>query len=323
MYSPSRERLYGSYESRRDNEYYGSSRDRPGASKSYSSRDSERFSTARRYGSRDELNGSGSNYRSGNKDGSIVGILKNRDLDTRYYSSKQRNADSSHDAGDNASLLGGNAHLHQHDEGSSRVKYRIQGEITRTDSPDDRLRGYSSDHGHYDRGYVSDRGYSSETSGRRSAQRDRSLTLPSFRDSGNRYSSERRSMSVERSSQLRVGRPLERDGPDRGQHSMPSEPDDGGLYRSRARSASPVRYSGLGPSGRVTSPSRKPRRASSMSNLLAERGHRGGRNTPTDNGAGFPVCSRWPNCTVCSIDIPSSQVVSIARFEVSPSPKIL
>eukprot|EP00794_Sanderia_malayensis_P005320 gene5320-5989_t len=311
-------------------------RDRPGGGggKSFSSTNNvERFTSTRRYvgGSRDR-DADISGYRSGmldgvGRDGDVVGILKNREYDARLYSSslsKQRDADSS--LGSRDDVLGGNANLHQqYEDGSSRVKYRIQGEITRSDSPpDDPMRGYTSDYGTQrdGKGYASDRGYSSETSAghRRTLQggRDRlpSLTLPEFsRESGNR-----RSLSMDTNvssiSASRVGRSVEREVlSGRGSQQrvagglMRREPDDNGPYRGRARSTSPKSQSSQ-PGRRVISPNRNVRRASSMSNLLAIKGQRGGRNPQIDtsNAAGFPVCSRWPNCTVCSIDIPSSHV---------------
>ena len=298
------------------------------------------------YDSRDDLIGRHDGHRHGGRDGVI---RTTRNIESyRLSGSKElddhRARDSSTKVG--GILRGGVAGHSDLRDSASKVKYRISGEIVRTDSPDDRLKGYSSDTGLIGRSRLADNagGYSSDTT-RHAKDRISRLTLPSRRESGQKWSSEVRSRSVERN---RFGTDLgqdpdsgrnegsidggrhrspERDYPTRGRdpggvpgrgagRRSPSADDQmmdrGGPYRPRSRSASPMTRSGLGPLARMGSPSRRPRKATSMSNLLGGRSPaRGGRDSAADDPAAFPVCSRWPNCTVCSIDIPSSMVVSM------------
>ena len=91
----------------------------------------------------------------------------------------------------------------------------------------------------------------------------------------------------------------------------------GGSPFPRSHSASPGKRSGP----RSGSPMKsRPGRRSSMSDL-GDREPRGRADSPRPRGRGqygpdsasrYPVCSRWPNCTVCTIDIPANPVVSTA-----------
>lgn len=306
-------------------------------------RDGHRSYASSAYGSRDNLISRHEGHRHEGRDG-VISTTRNIES-YRLSGSKELDGHRARDSSTNVGgiLRGGVAERSDLHDSASKVKYRISGEIVRTDSPDDRLKGYSSDTGLIGRSRLADRGggYSSDTT-RHAKDRISRLTLPS--QSGQRWSSEVRSRSVERS---RFGTDLGED-PGRGRSEgsidggrhrspdrdyprgrdlggvlgrgaggrSPSADDqmmDGGVpYRPRSRSASPMTRSGLGPSARMGSPSRRPRKATSMSNLLGGRGPaRGGRGSAADDPASFPVCSRWPNCTVCSIDIPTTIVVSM------------
>ena len=209
-------------------------------------------------------------------------------------------------------------------DSSNQVKYRISGEIIRDSSSADDIRGYYSDTGLLSQGRKDDIGYESEKPyGSKSSPSRRNMQSQQREDRPVNW----RSRSLGRSEhdgdleseRLRKGSgPSGYDGRDHdaedqrrrnlapGQRRHPSDRDNlpSESFKPRSRSPSPIRRSTSGLSGKLGSPSRRMRKSPSMSMDP-------GNNGDLSGAAVFPVCSRWPNCTVCSIDIPNSQVVSI------------
>ena len=210
-------------------------------------------------------------------------------------------------------------------ESPNKVKYRISGEIIRDTTSADEFKGYHSDTGLLSRGRRDASGYESERGyGRKSN--------PSYRDVLDKHEEKSfkwRSLSQGRSKnesdfevdrrrresgQYRYdGRDRETEdqrrfdsdfGPRQGKRSMGIDDLANESLRPRSRSPSPMRRPVSSLSAKSGSPNRRARKGSNMPMELANSGD-------IDASAIFPVCSRWPNCTVCSIDIPNSQVVSI------------
>ena len=290
----------------------------------------------RSYGSRENLNDA-------NRRGAF---------DSRYASGVYRRGEIGGRADVAGREVSGRGNIQQQDS-STPVKYRISGEIVRETS-DANLRGYYSDTGLLskdridDVGYESEKAYGSKTSlsnrhlqDRRNERsvnwHSRSLERNNFESDVKRdrprvgrelYGSDSRDQSDAERDRPRMGRELYGPGsrdPSREYHRgrsddvMPGErrrpvdtengPDS---MKPRSRSSSPMRRSSSGLSPKIGSPNRRIRKGPYMS---GGRGNEG----ELDVTAAFPVCSRWPNCTVCSIDIPNSQIVSINHTALNTS----
>jgi len=209
------------------------------------------------------------------------------------------------------------------EEAPNKVKYRISGEIFRDTTSSDKLRGYYSDTGLEGRDRGDDLGYESEKLyglhsnssygrfqgrreerpfGWRSRSTGRDKNEPSLEIERPRREGEYIGYnSRDRSRKDQGERDDEFDPAQRrrsiGKGEMPNE-----SLKPRSRSTSPVRRPTSGFLAQIGSPSRKMRKSSYVGPIGP------GLNGDTDTAAVFPVCSRWPNCTVCSIDIPNSQI---------------
>ena len=296
--------------------------------------DSRRLYASSGYGSRDDLTRRGLyEYKGGSTD-NLSSVLRSNAGDARFSSSKQSEGYRTRDSG---TKIGGILHGgagNQSDSEQNKVRYRISGEIVRANSPEDRVRGYNSDTGVASQARIGDSRYSNEVV-RGYKDRTSRFGLQNRSDTGYKgyqwrsKSSERNDIEYrlqEGADRQGLNEPLQSTGypggrvaermPEDGPRGRSPDRSDYRLdpYRNRSRSASPMHRPTSGAMGKIGSPSRKPRKATNSSNLA-----RGGRpRVDVDDPASFPVCSRWPNCTVCSIDIPSSQVVSHILFYFLP-----
>lgn len=210
-------------------------------------------------------------------------------------------------------------------ESPNKVKYRISGEIVRDTTSANELKGYYSDTGLLSRGrrdasgYDSEKGYGPKSGPFyrdvldkreekslkwRSLSQGRSNNEPNFeaerpRREGDLFRYDGR--DHEKEDQRQLGSEFD---PRQRTRSMGIDDLANESLRPHSRSPSPMRRPVSGLSGTLGSPNRRGRKSSNMPMDLVNSGD-------IDASAIFPVCSRWPNCTVCSIDIPNSQVVSI------------
>lgn len=209
-------------------------------------------------------------------------------------------------------------------ESSNQVKYRISGEIVRDNTSEENFRGYQSDTGHMKKGGMDELGYESEKAygsrSHRSSHAQRALNDDRAMQWRSRSHERNNVDSDSERGRLRVGRggyiPDRKDydaghgaGMGSGRNARAPFPgtDDypGESRKPRSRSSSPMRRPISSSSGKMGSPSRRPRKTVGPDRLS---------NGDIEATASFPVCSRWPNCTVCSIDIPNSQIVSTGSF---------
>lgn len=312
----------GVYSSRSLADVYGTSTSR-GNRFSVDKGPSRKFYPAHSHG-RDAEGGEAGISRSYGSRESINEEIRKSLLSNGISSSKRFDRRADNQLRGDFTLHGGDLASHKNSqESASKVKYRISGEIVRENASDENFRGYYSDTGLINKLGIDDTGYDSEKAVRAKANQ-RSLQVGRVPDErlGNWRSKSLDRNNIESSPDVgrsRTGRDSYRLGyrrpeyqsegatgaPRSGQRRAVIEPSDfpTSTTRPRSRSSSPMRRPQSGLSAKIGSPMRRSRR---MDN---------GRPNDADTEAPstFPVCSRWPNCTVCSIDIPSSQIVSIQQ----------
>ena len=212
------------------------------------------------------------------------------------------------------------------EEAPNKVKYRISGEIFRDTTSSDKLRGYHSDTGLESRVRGDDLGYESEKVygvhsnssygrlqgrreerpfGWRSRSTGRDNNEPGFETERPRREGEYFGYNSRDRNRKDQGKRDDELDPGQRRHSIGKGEMPNESLRPRSRSTSPVRRPTSGLLAKIGSPSRKMRKSPNVGPMGP------GLNGDIDTAAVFPVCSRWPNCTVCSIDIPNSQIVSI------------